>query len=958
MFLKKTLLFISAITVLIGTAQAQSLGSFSDNTRNSFNFQNGVGIESYKDDTSNKISADDWDGIITYLKRLPFFRPCTNGQLQWSQNGEWKCNTPGTTDYNCTEDQTFKWDTTKNDWVCTDIQDIQDSDWTFDDPNDPEYLFQKDKKVGIGTNTPTNELTVHNTHTTKTEPHNITLRNTSRTSNDLQVGTTSLGINNTSHADPHSSFLWSTNSTLTINDKNTPILSFDSDGITHTALGSCTFLYTNSAGDLECQKPCADGQTLSWNEAETTWKCLDIPTGGYREDCLDGEYLLWDNSAHEWICGGYTPIKECSETAPYLFWDTSKTPATWECFEGTDLPKSPWHTNADGIHYPLKKTDGTFEDKSVLIDTTPTNTHGEWVGIGQTSYQNDASLTTDPSTAQIKISDGNALKGSILTSLDFWGTATWLPLSFFVGSETLDDGDFFITGQEESSDLHMNPNGTLLIDEKTTSSFSSTNQPKLVVNANNPQPLASFGDTTTQATGMYSFAVGQGAAASAESAFAFGKNNTASGAKSFVLGGTNSSANGINSFSVGSENTVSGKKSFGLGNFLTPQGEQSFTFGTDASTGTDATQAFSFGFGWLGDTSDTTTSAIPTKALASNAFALGSNATQIDTTSANSFALGSNVKINNSTNAFGIGREVKINNANKGFALGNFTETSAENAFALGHGKFWTHKASGATNGANTTASAENSFALGYQAQASGKNSFALGNNITNGTENTIMLSTKGSKDIVVGEISGNNIVSINGDISSQTDRDLVSTKNLRLSVNGDVQVRDLTPSSIKGSDFLCIDDDGLLYKSTTPCQATTNTETGYVCSVKKCQEEDGTVKEFEQCTEPYTIIYKEEIRTTACTQSPKPWLCFQYSMLCGDPFSWNGATDCSATTINNTKAPLINLGAYNTIEIVNQNTCTNGKVQIGEKFLSSLSFKEIDMTNTQENISCFNTTQ
>ncbi len=213
-------------------------------------------------------------------------------------------------------------------------------------------------------------------------------------------------------------------------------------------------------------------------------------------------------------------------------------------------------------------------------------------------------------------------------------------------------------------------------------------------------------ETTTTATGDFSFAFGLGASSVGLGSFVMGANSTASGDFSTAMG-FNTTASGINSTAMGAGNTSSGDVSFTMGSGNSASGDYAFAIG--ANNFAIGSASVAFGSGNTANGPQSIVGGVGNTANGVGAFAVGRYNTVVGD---GSIAAGSNNNCSGVTStAFGA---YNTSSEDRSFATGYYTTASGLNSWSLG---------------ANTVAAGENSIAAGKQTQALALGSVAYGDN-------------------------------------------------------------------------------------------------------------------------------------------------------------------------------------------------------------------------------------
>lgn len=224
----------------------------------------------------------------------------------------------------------------------------------------------------------------------------------------------------------------------------------------------------------------------------------------------------------------------------------------------------------------------------------------------------------------------------------------------------------------------------------------------------------------TRASGMYSFALGQGSLANGKGSFTFGMNNSANGDYSFSLGyysfangnysfsyGIGAQSAGLYSYSIGTGTSSIGKHSMALGSYTIADGENSTALGFFThSTGHTAT-AFGYYTDAIGD------------------FSLSGGSQSVASG-------GHSIAIGNSVTASGIGAIAlgfsNISSGTVSIALGSSCSATADNSISIGYLNEATALFS-ASFGFLNQSTGDYSIAFGNGNKCSGYSSKALGSN-------------------------------------------------------------------------------------------------------------------------------------------------------------------------------------------------------------------------------------
>ncbi|MDP1369844.1 YadA-like family protein [Acinetobacter lwoffii] len=271
--------------------------------------------------------------------------------------------------------------------------------------------------------------------------------------------------------------------------------------------------------------------------------------------------------------------------------------------------------------------------------------------------------------------------------------------------------------------------------------------------ATNAKESVAIGNTSTQANGDASIAIGKTALAKSTNNIAMGTNASSNGMESIAIGtniqidktaGTSDYAVGIGSYSevqnadqaiaIGRKAIVQGDNGTAIGHESRAANENASALGNFAK----ATAVSANAIGNYATASGTSANAIGdnAKATAGNANAMGKSA---EATSTSSNAIGDRAKAA-ADNASAIGTNAQATGVNAN-AMGNGAKASEQDASAIGTGAKALRQDTLAL-GTSAVASGLNASAIGKSADAAGLNANALGNGATAGAESSNAIGT------------------------------------------------------------------------------------------------------------------------------------------------------------------------------------------------------------------------
>lgn len=869
---KFSFIFICTALLISPLITRAELGTFDDHTINTdisgtdYSGDNSdTGKENAKDienlTPTEQLTAEEYDGVVTRIRNL---HRCEEDRevLVWDTNdNDWDCQILSNNISPCTDSEKPFLQRKNEQWECINLSALGDQDWNIQtNTNRIDQMLP----LSIGKDSPPSAMIDIDGSLTLSSESSISSSEITLEGDALNTQFR-IGINPSTGEHASDSFLWRTGSrnNFKIGVDNAQHLRILSDGTmvwADTPLGYAIF--TDDTGHLyhhSSANDCEHGNVLTWSDVKNQWICSDKTFGSNVPECTAPQIPHWDESLFAWTCKDYssTGLPICNSNTPLIKWVND----TWACdpdkkgvLHWQDNPNqdgiSPTNTEFVGIHSSQKSNidgyDTTEANIKLRIGETPYN---------QNFYDQDGNIQTTEIDAlfnstnthkKITIQDGHQTAKAVLTSLDEWGNAVWMPITTLLEEITIGDNDW--TRTDDASLLMDEPQRTLILSENYATGCS--NCPRLVVQEGSATTgLAQFGtDATASASGA--FAAGSSAKATGTNTIAMGSSAQATNTNAIALGNNSTLASGEKSIAIGNGVTSSGESSIGIGNTVMATAKDTLSIGNTA-----------------------TASGLSATSIGNNTIASGQSSIAIgntpQSTGSKSITIGneptaageSSISIGNSSNT--------ASGALNALAIGNEASATGKNAVAIGN---------------YVTASSESSITIGNDVTASAKNAIAIGNDFENTNQDSVAFSVSSnevpallvvdppeytkelrnsfkSETYTVNEpphviINGNKTPLAREHNSADWTKDysLVQDENLKLNVQGKMQILNIQTGSNKDP-YLCVDEHNVLFESKTSCDMTPPQTKGYVCHNK---QDDGS--------------YKKEIQTTPCTKTK--WLC------------------------------------------------------------------------------------